>query len=243
MCKLRALVTLDERSDKEDASIVLDKKMCSSDISLQVKRRRRHRRLSSCSIINLDDIISVRTAVTEQMSDEGSNSNSTSITGRDFQRQDSMPETTRMYLYQDCSEVYSVLEPVNLDIFLEIWRAMSQGGTKSLCHDDIFRYVTENSRRGNLPLRLYWHLSVCQKLLVQPAFYVAIMYAVAGVFFTVGVFDLGWSDSTLSNVFLSASCQYLCGSSYSLYQVWRSANSDWDLLQSCRLSLLRKASD
>lgn len=80
-------------------------------------------------------------------------------------------------------------------------------------------------------------LKTCKTLLTLPSFYTSVLYAIAGAFFTIGALNTGLSGSSVQNLYLLASCLYLCGSACSLHQAIIGASQEWNLSQSSRYAL------
>jgi hypothetical protein len=155
------------------------------------------------------------------------------IIGKDILSLDgSDPSLTGRRFHIDCQELYNYLEgPIQFDVFVHAVRT-----------------IIEDKRSAAVPFsefstETWWissHVNVIQKLIMLPSFYIAIMYAVAGAFFTFGAYEDKMPVSTVQNMFLAASSLYLCGSTYSLYQAWKTTKNKWSLLHSCQLALHHK---
>jgi hypothetical protein len=76
-----------------------------------------------------------------------------------------------------------------------------------------------------------------QETVMTTGFCIAILYTVAGIFFTIGAIDTGLPGDVVQNMFLSGSCIYVCAGVFCLYQQWKFARSSWHTLQSVVLAL------
>ena len=218
----------------------------------------RHNRSPTCPTFMLREVdiqfdpqnaekASLRTLDTEQLtgSIEESAFDAKPIIGRDILVEEARSDllVTSGQCQMNCCEVYASLGgQINLDMFIQVLYDINPNGNNKIQLTDICRYVSENSRSELHRYRLLRHLSVCRTLLSSLSFYIAIMYTIAGAFFTIGACgNTGLSNFKIQNMFLSASCLYLCGSAYSLCQAWKDANAEWANLQFSRLALQHTA--
>ena len=79
--------------------------------------------------------------------------------------------------------------------------------------------------------------SAFTKQFYLPTFYISIFYSVAGFLFTISELPLGFTSSTLQNIYLTGSCLYFCGSIGILYRAWVDVCNEWHQLEHSRMTL------
>lgn len=77
----------------------------------------------------------------------------------------------------------------------------------------------------------------------SPTFYIAALFALGGLMFTIGACNLLSSQSVLQNIYLAGSTLFLCGCALILYRVMINASDEWNLLQESRMALHALLSD
>jgi len=181
--------------------------------------------------------LSSQTVDTDQLTEFSEEGNDEVILfiGQDIEVRE--PVASASHKMMDCSEIYRAIQPASLDAFLMVWRDINFKYPKG-----VYQYASTRFKCDLISdSAIHRHLVVCKRLAISVNFLCSIMSTVAGFIFMIGACELGVSDPTLSNLFLSGSCLYICGSIYSLYQAWRSANIDWNQIKFCRLALCHKA--
>ncbi len=132
------------------------------------------------------------------------------------------------------------------------WRTSDCSLENSTCspspsHDDVYALLSLSDAPINLDVFVqvllqeqfankvkYHNLNLWQEIAMSTSFYIAVLYTVAGLLFTIGaIIDaVFFTHDAVQNIFLSGSCIYFCGSSFVLFKQWQSARSSWDSLQS-----------
>lgn len=119
-------------------------------------------------------------------------------------------------------EVYASLSTeasVDVDTFLQALKGLYvEGQMQKSLHEQFASKVN--------------NLTLYREIIASPSFYVAVLYTVAGVLFTIGALDIGLRQNAVQNIFLTGSCIYFCGGIFSLFKQWKAARSSWDTLQS-----------
>lgn len=121
--------------------------------------------------------------------------------------------------YDDIYASLSSDVPINVDVFVQALQGMyAKGQIEKSLHEQFANKVD--------------NLKLCQEIAMSSSFYIAILYTVAGVLFTIGAIDIGLTNGAVQNIFLTGSCIYFCGGSFGLFKQWKAARSSWDTLQS-----------
>ena len=101
--------------------------------------------------------------------------------------------------------------PINLDVFLQV-----------LLHEKLPNKF--NNR----------NLKLCREVAMSSSsFCIAVLYTVAGVLFTIGAIDAGFTHDSVQNMFLSGSCLYFCGGSIGLSKQWKAEGRVRTLFSQC----------
>jgi hypothetical protein len=200
---------------------------------LQTKSR--HRRAPTCPADifkrtsmetgETEPLTKTECTVAEDQTDD-QNTTWTSFLGKDIMLKATPQHKVQMHCY-DAFVSFSRNE-ANLDRSFRVVKRLSQSNLIDLtCIQEMVHKKSHKELRKAALLQQF----------ELPALYISIAYTIGGVMFTVGECALGFSASTIQNIYLTGSSLYFSGSAGILYRAWLNVKNEWNLLQESRMAL------